>query len=73
MKLRIGLVLAAVACLFAAAPAKAVIVNVAVGDRPYYAYGRGYWVGPRYYVWYPGHWGWRHHHRVWIHGYYAVR
>ena len=73
MKIRIGLILAAMACLFAVTPAKAVIVNIGVGDRPYYIHGPGYWAGPRYYVWVPGHWGWRHHHRAWIHGYYAVR
>jgi len=73
MKLRIGIILAAVACLFAPTPAKAVIVNIGVGDRPYYIHGPGYWVGPRYYVWAPGHWAWRHHHRIWIHGYYVVR
>jgi hypothetical protein len=24
-------------------------------------------------VWKPGHWGWRHHQKVWIHGHYVVR
>ena len=47
-------------------------VAVAVGDRPYYR-GPGYWYGHTYYVWKPGHWGWRHHQQVWIRGHYAVR
>ncbi len=48
-------------------------VTVEIGDRPYYTRGPGYYVGPSYYVWVPGHWGWRHHHRVWIHGRYGLR
>lgn len=31
----------------AGAVANAVSVNIAVGDRLYYAHGPGYWVGPR--------------------------
>ena len=53
--------------------ANAVIVNVVVGDRPYYIHGPGYYVGRVYWVWIPGHWSWRHHHKVWIHGHYAPR
>ena len=53
--------------------ANAVIVNVVVGDRPYYSRGPGYYVGHVYWVWMPGHWGWHHHHKVWIHGHYAPR
>ena len=48
-------------------------VTVEVGDRPYYVRGPGYYVGSRYYVWKPGHWGWRYHQKVWIHGHYVVR
>ena len=48
-------------------------VNVVVGDRPYYSRGPGYYVGHVYWVWMPGHWGWHHHHKVWIHGHYAPR
>jgi WXXGXW repeat (2 copies) len=47
-------------------------VVVAVGDRPYYR-GPGYWYGRTYYVWRPGHWGWRHGQHVWIRGHYVVR
>ena len=47
-------------------------VVVAVGDRPYYR-GPGYWYRRTYYVWRPGHWGWRHHQHVWIRGHYVVR
>ena len=48
-------------------------VTIAVGDRPYYVHGPGYYAGRAYYVWRPGHWAWRHHQRVWIHGHYVLR
>jgi hypothetical protein len=49
-------------------------VTVAVGDRPYYTRGPGYWAGRTYYVWRPGHWGTnRYGQRVWIRGHYVVR
>ena len=48
-------------------------VTIAVGDRPYYVRGPGYWYGGAYYVWKPGHWRWRHGQQVWIHGHYVVR
>ena len=48
-------------------------VTVEVGDRPYYVRGSGYYAGSTYYVWKPGHWGWRHHQKIWIHGHYVVR
>ena len=72
MKLKIGIVLAVLAAMLPAADA-AVIVNIAVGDRPYYVHGPGYYVGPVYYVWVPGHWRWHYHHRVWVHGHYVRR
>jgi hypothetical protein len=48
-------------------------VTIAVGDRPYYVHGAGYYVGRTYYVWRPGHWRTRYGQRVWIHGHYVVR
>jgi WXXGXW repeat (2 copies) len=48
-------------------------VTVAVGDRPYYTRGPGYYVGRTYYVWRPGHWAWQNGQRVWIRGRYVVR
>ncbi len=48
-------------------------VTIAVGDRPYYSRGPGYYVGRTYYVWKPGHWSYRHGQNVWIHGHYVVR
>jgi hypothetical protein len=48
-------------------------VTIAVGDRPYYVHGSGYYAGHAYYVWRPGHWRWQHGHRVWFHGRYVVR
>jgi hypothetical protein len=56
-----------------ATTANAVSISIDVGDRPYYVHGPGYWSGPVYYVWVPGHWAWHHHHKVWIHGHYRVR
>jgi hypothetical protein len=55
---------------YAASPGS---VTVAVGDRPYYTRGPGYYVGRTYYVWRPGHWANRHGQRVWIRGHYVVR
>ena len=48
-------------------------ISVAVGDRPYYTHGQGYWAGPRYYTWHHGYWHRNHGHRVWVHGNYVVR
>jgi hypothetical protein len=47
-----------------------VAVSVAIGDQPYYVHGPYYYVGPVRYVWVPGHFAWRYHHRVWVHGHY---
>ena len=71
MKLKIGMVLAVLAAIIPAA--NAVIVNIEVGDRPYYVHRPGYYVGPVYYVWERGHWAWHHHHKVWVHGHYIRR
>ena len=57
-----------------ATTANAISISIGVGDQPYYTYGPGYWSGGVYWVWIPGHWdGWRHGHRVWIHGHYVPR
>lgn len=48
-------------------------VTVAVGDRPYYTHGAGYWSGNRYYVWKSGHWVYHNGQRVWRRGHYVVR
>ena len=47
-------------------------VTIAVGDRPYYTRGAGYYVGPRYYGWRHGYWHRYHGRRVWVHGNYVV-
>jgi hypothetical protein len=47
-------------------------VVVAVEDRPYYVHGPSYFVQGRRWIWVSGHWGWRHHRRVWIHGHYVL-
>jgi hypothetical protein len=56
-----------------ATPASALSFSINVGDQGYYTHGPGYWYGGVYYIWVPGHWSVRHHHRVWIHGHYRVR
>ena len=48
-------------------------VTIAVGDRPYYVRGPGYWASGVYYVWKPGHWSYRHGQKAWVHGHYVVR
>jgi hypothetical protein len=53
--------------------AKAFSLNIEVGDQPYYRHGNGYWSNGYYYVWVPGHWTWRNHNHVWVHGHYRVR
>ncbi len=73
MKLKFGLLLATAVAMFTSVAAQAAVINVQIGDRPYYSRGPGYYVGRSYYVWRPGHWAWRHHHRAWIHGHYVIR
>lgn len=51
--------------------ANALILNIDIGDQPYYVHGPGYWYGGGYYYWVPGHWG-PYHHR-WYHGHYVRR
>ena len=71
MKRLIGLLFAVILTLGTLVPAaNAVGVYISAGDRPYYSHGPYYYVGPTRYVWAPGYWGYRHHHRVWVHGYY---
>jgi hypothetical protein len=48
-------------------------VAIDIQDRPYYTRGAGYYVGPRYYVWRPGHWVVRNGQRYWVHGHYVLR
>ena len=45
-------------------------IVVEIGDQPYYTRGPWYWEGGYRWYWVPGHWVWRHHNRVWIHGHY---
>ena len=74
MKRTIMLVVAALLSISSmVSSANAATVNIEVGDRPYYVHGPYYYVGPVRYVWVPGSWHWRHHHRVWTHGYYVRR
>jgi hypothetical protein len=76
MRTRLALVSAALLCLSGMLTpiADAISLNIEIGDRPYYIHGPGYWVGGVYWVWIPGHWdGWRHGHRIWVHGHYARR
>ena len=61
------------ASAFVSTASAAVAVSIGIGDRPYYVHGPYYYVGPVRYVWVTGHYGWRHHHRVWVHGFYVAR
>jgi hypothetical protein len=67
---KIGVLLSAIAAasVVVSPCAKAIGVDIEVGDRPYYTEGRTYWDSGYEYVWAPGHWG-PHHH--WVHGTYA--
>ena len=74
MKRMLTLVLATLLSISAmVTSANAIEVSIGIGDRPYYVHGPYYYVGPVRYVWVPGHFGYRHHTRVWIHGYYVAR
>lgn len=71
---KLALLLAALFCIGLGTTTDAISINIGVDDQPYYVHGPGYWAGGVYYVWVPGHpCGWRHGHRVWCHGHYAVR
>lgn len=72
MKQAITMVAALLLSISAVVPTTnaAVGVSVAIGDRPYYVHGPYYYRGPVRYVWVPGHFAWRYHHRVWVHGHY---
>ncbi len=73
MKRTIALLFAVLLGLGGLAPTvSAARVFISIGDRPYYSHGPYYWSGRVRYVWVPGHWARRHHHRVWIHGYYTT-
>lgn len=73
MKKKLILFTAILLCLSAAVPtANAIRLNIEIGDRDWYVRGPGYWDGNSYYVWVPGHWIRRRHHKVWVHGHYRV-
>ena len=75
MKYKLALLLGVLLCAGAVVPtpAKAVGFSIEIGDRPHYRHGPWYWNNGVRWYWIPGHWCWRHHHRVWIHGHYAPR
>ena len=68
-KLLIVAVLAASAALLAP-EARAQLLSIEIGDRPYYTHGASYWNGDVQYYWAPGHWSSRHH---WVRGHYVAR
>ncbi|MFL6531091.1 MAG: hypothetical protein ACJ8HQ_08020 [Chthoniobacterales bacterium] len=57
----------------AATTTQAQHLSVEIGDRPYYNRGPYYLEHGHRWDWVPGHWSYRHHQRVWIHGHYANR
>ena len=68
---KLALLFAAMVCMSGfATPARAIGINIELGDRPYYTNGPRYWNRGAYWCWIPGHWRWHHHHQVWIHGHY---
>jgi hypothetical protein len=74
MKRKITSIVIGLLCLIGlTSTTNAVSVNISVGDQPYYVHGPGYWEHGAYVYWMPGHWSYRHHHRVWVHGYYVRR
>ena len=48
--------------------AKAIRLDIEVGDRGFYTRGAGYWDHGTHYCWVPGHWSRFRHH--WVHGHY---
>lgn len=74
MKHKLAILFAALLCLGSVtATAQAVGFSISIGDQPYYTHGPYYWNGGVRYYWVPGRWVYRHHHRVWVHGYYGPR
>ena len=75
MKHKLALLLTALLFVtgFLPATSAAARVFIEIGDRPYYIHGPVYWYQGYRWYWVPGHWGWRDHYQVWIHGYYARR
>ena len=53
--------------------AEALGINISIGDRPYYTHGPWYINNGVRWYWIPGHYSWRHRHRVWVPGHYAPR
>jgi hypothetical protein len=70
MKKKVLLILSALvaAALLINPSAKAISLNIDIGDRPYYE-GGSYWDGGYEWVWIPGH----REHDHWIHGRYERR
>jgi len=75
MKKKLAVMLAALLCLSGVAvpTANALRFFISLGDDAYYVHGPGYWVGPVYYIWVPGHWERHHGEKFWVHGYYVAR
>jgi hypothetical protein len=75
MKYKLAVLLGVLLCAGAMAPTptQAIGFSIEVGDRPHYRHGPWYWHNGARWYWVPGHWAWRHHQKVWIHGHYAPR
>ena len=65
------LILLLIVMLSMSGVARAISLNIDIGDRPYYTYGPRYYARGAYWCWVPGHWS-RYHHHVWIHGHYRA-
>jgi hypothetical protein len=75
MKYKLAVLLSALLCAGALAPmtTQAIGISIDIGDRGYYNHGPWYWNNGVRWYWVPGHWVWRYHRRIWIHGYYVPR
>ncbi len=75
MRYKIAILLAAIGCLVGFVPnqAEAAAISISIGDRPYYYGNPIYLRNRRRYVWIPGHWSVRNHHRFWRHGHWRAR
>jgi hypothetical protein len=75
MKYKLAVLLGVLLCGGAVTPTptQAIGFSIEIGDRPHYSHGAWYWNHGRRWYWIPGHWAWRHHRKVWIHGHYAPR
>ena len=73
MKRKLAILVAALCCIAGFAPTtNAISLNIEIGDRAYYVHGARYFENGTCYVWVPGHWRIKRHHKFWVHGHYRI-